>query len=98
MASKTTSTAAAEFLPKNTSRKSFIVQNEDATDNVFIKRERSENTTVSSTDHDYKLGPGSSMALNFLTDGAQAITDRWTAIASANVPRIAYFETEDIVR
>jgi hypothetical protein len=95
MSTKTVSTAASEVLTRNTIRKSFVIQNEDGSDVVYLKRERSENTTVSSTDHDIRLGPGSSFALNSLNDGIQAIVDRWTAVASANTPRIAYFETED---
>lgn len=98
MASRTQSTAAAELFPRNVSRKSFVVLNEDTTDSVYIKRERAETPTVSSTDHDYKVGPGASLALNSQTDGTQAIQDRYTVVASANTPRIAFFETEDIVR
>lgn len=98
MPSLTLSTGATEILPSNASRKSFVIQNEDTTDTVFLKRERAEGTTVSSTVHDIKLGPGSSMALNDLTDGKQAIQGRWTGIASANTPRIAWFETEDQLR
>jgi hypothetical protein len=63
-----------------------------------VKRERSENTTVSATSHDLKLGPGASMTLNTQNDGSQSIQDRWTGVASANTPRIAWFETEDIQR
>lgn len=98
MASRTISNVAAELLPRNASRKSFVIQNEDSTDIAYIKLERAENTTVSATDHDFRLGPGASLALNASTDGIQAITSRITAIASANTPRLSYFETEDIVR
>lgn len=98
MASKTVSNVASEILTRNTLRKSFVIQNEDATDVVYLKRERSENTTVSTTEHDIKLGPGSSFSLNALSDGLQAIVDRWTAVASANTPRVAIFETEDQFR
>lgn len=92
---KTVSNVASELFPRNSVRKSFVIQNEDGTDTVYIKRERSENTTVSATDHDFKIGPGATLALNSLLDGASAIKDRYTVIASANTPRIAYFETED---
>lgn len=98
MSSKLTSTSAAEFIPRNASRKSFVIQNEDVTDSVFIKRERADPATVSSTDHDHRLGPGGALALNYNNDGDQAIIDRWTAVASANTPRVSFFETEDIVR
>lgn len=98
MASRTLTTAASELFPRNASRKSFVIQNEDGTDSVFIKRERSENTSVSSTDHDYKLGPNSSLGLSSLMDGTEAIRDRYTAVASANTPRVAIFETEDVTR
>jgi len=98
MPSRLTSIVAAEILPRNTVRKSVVFLNEDAADSIFIKKERSENTTVSATDHDYKIGPGGVIALNNVNDGSQAIQERWTCIASANTPRIAFFETEDITR
>ena len=98
MPSLLTSIVAVEVLPRNTARKSLVFQNEDAADSIYIKRERSENTTVSATDHDYKIGPGGVIALNSVNDGTQAIQERYTCIASANTPRLAYFETEDIIR
>jgi len=98
MPSLTLSTQATEILPSNASRKSFVIQNEDTTDTVYLKRERAETTTVSSSVHDIKLGPGSSISLNSQTDGTQAIQGRWTGIASANTPRIGFFETEDQLR
>lgn len=98
MSSKLTSVTAETLLPQNTLRKSFIVQNEDGTDTIYLKRERVETPTVSATDHDHRIGPGAALALNNGTDGRAAIQDRWTMIASANTPRISYFETEDIDR
>lgn len=91
---KLTSNQAAELVPQNSQRKSFVFQNEDLTDSIFIKKERPGNTTVSTTDHDYKLFPGASISLNFSTDGEEAIQERWTCIASASTPRIAITETE----
>ncbi len=98
MAVLTTSTTAAEFLLRNRLRKSFVVQNENATIAVYIKHERAATPTVSSTDHDHRLGAGSSLALNFGTDGTEAIQDRWTVIAASGTPVISFFETEEIVR
>lgn len=98
MSSKLTSVAAIEIVPRNTYRKSLIILNEDSVDSVYIKRERAETPTVSATDHDWKIGPGGNISLNSITDGMENIQDRYTAIASANTPRIAYFETEDIKR
>lgn len=98
MSSKVLTTAASEILPRNTYRKSLVIQNEDTTETVYVKREHGEGLTVSSTDHDAKLTPGASVALNSITDGMEAIQSRYTAIAGANTPRIAYFETEDIKR
>ena len=92
------SVSATEIMPRNTARKSIVFQNEDSADSVYIKKERAENTTVSATDHDYKIGPGGVIALNSVNDGTQAIQSRWVGVASANTPRLAYFETEDIVR
>lgn len=98
MPSLATSTGAVELFPKNATRKSWIITNEDGTDSVFIKFERSESTTVSSTVHDYKIGPGGVIALNAQNDGIQRIQSRVTIIASANTPRVSWFETEDIDR
>lgn len=98
MSSKTISTAASEILPSNTNRKSLSIVNEDTTDTVYVKRERAEFTSVSSTDHDFRLGPGGSMTLNSQSDGTQAIQARYTGVASANTPRVSFFESEDITR
>jgi hypothetical protein len=92
------SVAAAELMPRNTSRKSFIIQNEDTIDSIYIKRERSESTTVSSTNHDAKIGPGSFFGLNSLGDGRETIEGRYTFIARANTPAVSWFESEDIIR
>lgn len=98
MATRTVSTAASELFPRNSSRKSWIITNEDSADSVFLKFERDENTTVSATIHDYKIGPGGNIASNTLTDGLSTIQSRVTVIASANTPRVSWFESEDIVR
>lgn len=98
MASRTISGTAEELLPRNRLRKSFVVQNEDSAINVFIKREREATPTVSSTDHDHRVGPGGSIALNFGTDGIEAIQDRFTIIAASGTPRVSFFETEEVVR
>lgn len=98
MASRTISDTASELIPRNRHRKSLIIQNEDAAINIFIKRERAETPTVSTTDHDHRLAPGGLIALNFGTDGIEAIQDRYTIIAASGTPRVSFFETEDIVR
>lgn len=98
MATRTLSTAAEELLPRSRTRKSWIIQNEDTTDAIFLKFERAATPTVSSTDHDHRLGPGASLALNRLTDGSEQIEERVTAIAAANTPRVSFFQTEDIIR
>lgn len=98
MSTRLLSITPVELVPRNTQRKSLIFQNEDTTDAIFLKRERAETPTVSSTDHDHRLGPGGLLSLNFGTDGQQSTQDRWTAVASANTPRVSYFETEDIKR
>lgn len=89
---------ASEIIPGNVNRKSLIIQNEDAADSLFIMRERGEAVLVTSTVHDFKLQPGSSISFNALMDGTQAVQARYTGIASANTPRIAFFESEDIQR
>lgn len=98
MASRTISNTAEELVPQNRLRRSFIFQNEDATINIFIKREKPGTTSVSTTDHDHRIGPGGSISLNWETDGKEAIQDRWTIVAASGTPRISLFETEDIVR
>lgn len=98
MPSRTITNAAEQLIPQNGLRRSFIVQNEDSSINVFIKKERPNALTVSTTDHDHRLGPGGSIALNYETDGQEAIQDRWTIIAASGTPRVSVFETEDIKR
>lgn len=83
---------------RNRLRKSFVLQNEDAAINIFIKQERVGTPTVSSTDHDHRIGPGASIALNNGTDGPEAIQDRWTVVAASGTPRVSFFETEEVVR
>lgn len=98
MPSKLASVTGAELIPANVSRKSLIVQNEDNTDSVFIMRERAENTLISTTVHDLKVPPGGAVTLNWINDGLQQIQSRYTFIASANTPRVSFFETEDVAR
>ena len=33
-----------------------------------------------------------------MTDGKEAIEDRWTIIAASGTPRVSFFETENIER
>ncbi len=98
MASKTISTGAEELFLRNRYRKSFVVQNEDVAISAFIKQERDGALTVSSTNHDHRIRAGGSIAINFGTDGQEALQDRWTIIAESGTPRISYFETEDVIR
>ena len=76
----------------------MIFQNESGTIDVFIKQEQEPTTTVSTTIHDHRLGPGGNISLNFGTDGKEAIQDRWTVVAASGTPRISLFETEDVQR
>lgn len=98
MATKLLSVTATEILPGNTSRISMVILNEDATDIVYVKREQGEALTVSATDHDFRIAPGASLSLSNLIDGSANIQSRYTAIASANTPRVSFFETENIRR
>ena len=98
MATKTLSTSATEVLPRNRLRKSWIIQNEDTSIDVFIKLECAATPTVSSTDHDHLVAAGGSLPLNTDTDGTEPIQDRWTGIAASGTPRISFFETEDLIR
>lgn len=94
MASRTITNSAEELLPQNKLRRSFVVQNEDASINCFVKIERPGTTGVSTTDHDHRVGPGGHLSLNWDTDGKEAIQERWTIIAASGTPRISLFETE----
>ncbi len=98
MATKTIANSATIIVPANASRKSLALLNEDTTDSVYIKREEGESLSVSSTDHDWKLLPGAAIAFNSQVDGIKAIRARYTAVSSANTPRISFFESEDIDR
>lgn len=98
MPSRTISTTAEELFPQNKLRKSFAIENEDNTIQVYIKKERPGSTTVSSTDHDHNIRPSATIALNFDTDGEEAIQDRWTVVAAVGTPRISFIETEIIKR
>lgn len=91
----TLSTSAQQIVPQNYMRKSMVFQNEDTTINIFIKKERPGSLTVSSTDHDHRLGPGDAVGLVFGQDGDEAIQERWTAIAASGTPNLSVFETED---
>ena len=93
-----TSTTASILVTRNKLRKSVLFQNEDGSNAVYIKRERAETPTVSSTDHDHRIGPGGIISLNSVLDGIEAIQDRYTVIAAAGAPSISVFETEDVVR
>lgn len=94
----TLSTTPGEVLPQNRLRKSLILQNVDGAITVYVKRERNSQATVSSTDFDFRLVPGSAIGLNSMLDGSEAIQDRYTAVAASGTPNIAVFETEDITR
>ena len=94
----TTGITGVLVIVRNRNRKSMVIQNTDTTDTVYVKRERAATPTVSTTNFDFKLAPGASLALNSLLDGSEAIQDSYTGIASANTPVLAVFETEDIVR
>lgn len=93
-----TSITARELVPQNKLRKSITFMNVDATDTVYLKKERPGVTTVTSTDFDIRLSPGAAYSLNALLDGVSAIQDRYTVIASANTPSVSIFETEEIER
>lgn len=95
MASRTITNTAAELLPQNKLRRSFIIQNEDGTINVFIKFEKPGMTTVSSTDHDHRLGAGGLLSLNWQNDGKEQIQERITVIAASGTPLVSFFETEE---
>ena len=98
MSTRLITNSAETILVESSTRKSFIIQNEDAALNMYVKKESGESLTVSATDHDHRMGPGNSLALNSVSDGKEDINARWTIISDAGNPRVAVFETEDITR
>ena len=98
MASRTITDSASELVLRNRLRKSFIIQNQDGAINIFIKREDFGGLTVSSTDNDHRISPGGFLGLQSGQDGVEAIQGRYTVIAASGTPRVAVFETEDVLR
>ena len=98
MHSRTITNSGEELLTENRLRKSLAIGNEDTTIAIFIKQEKPGQNTVSITDHDHRIGPEASLALNSLLDGKEALESRWTVVAASGTPRISLFETEDIRR
>ena len=98
MSSRTITNSGAEILPENKERKSFIVQNEDASIDIFIMREPPGATDISTTNHDHLIAAGGNFIMNHNEDGLEMLSDRWTVIAASGTPRISFFETEDIRR
>lgn len=94
----TTGATAVILATRNRQRKSLLIQNTDGTDVVYVKRERNEVLSVSSTDFDFRIPPGGAVGLNSLLDGIEAIQDSYSVIANANTPVVSFFETEDVVR
>mgnify|MGYP001569980978 CR=1 FL=1 len=98
MPSRTISTTAEELFPQNPLRKSFAIENEDSTIQIYIMKERPGGTTVSSTVHDHNVRPAATITVNGDTDGQEAVKDRWTIVAASGTPRISFVETEEIKR
>jgi hypothetical protein len=98
MPSRTIANSASEMVPENRLRKSLTFMNEDTAIDIFLKQEEPNNNTISTTDHDLRLGPGDGSSLNSLLDGEKAVQGRWTIVAASGTPRISWFETEDVKR
>lgn len=98
MPSRTITNVAEELIPENRLRKSLTIGNEDTAINVFVMQEEPGNSSVSTTVHDHRIGPGAAIGLNSLLDGEKAIQGRWTIVAASGTPRISIFETESIKR
>lgn len=95
MPSRTITNTGAELVGENALRKSLVIQNEDVSIAIFVKQEAPGLTTVSTTDHDHRIGPEGALALNSLLDGERPIRGRWTIVAASGTPRISFYETED---
>lgn len=91
-----TSTGGAIVVPQNKLRKSIIFKNIDATDSIFL--ETGNGTGVTSSTAGLKLAPGGILTFNSFLDGESTIQNQWFAIASANTPKLLWYETEDVQR
>lgn len=89
---------AQQIVIQNYNRKSLVFQNEDTSIDIFIKKERPNGLTVSTTNHDHRLGPGDAIGLTVGQDGTEAVWQRWTAIAASGTPNLSILETEDLPR
>lgn len=98
MPSRIISTTPEELFPQNRLRKSFLVENEDSTIQIYIKKERPGELTVSPTDHDHNVRPAATISVSDQSDGAEAVQERWTIVAASGTPRISYAESESINR
>ena len=92
------STSARLALPPNRLRKSMLFINEDTAITIFLKFEKQDGLTVTSTDHDVRLLSGDNFAISAQEDGEEQVKGRITAIAASGTPSLAVFETEDIRR
>lgn len=92
------STNARLILPPNRLRKSLLLINEDTAITIFVKFEKQDGLSVSSTDHDVRLLPSDNFAISVQEDGEEQVKGRITAIAASGTPNLAVFETEDIRR
>lgn len=97
MPTRTITTTASEFVPRNRLRKSLQLSNDDASIICFGKRER-DGATASSTDYDFVILPRASQIFNSLQDGDEVIQDRFTVTAASGTPRVSFVETENVVR
>lgn len=90
------STSAATAVPQGNLRRSLLFLNVDGAINIYLKKERPGSTSVTSSDFDVRIAPGGSFSLNTNDDGAEAVQERWTAIAASGTPNLCIFETKDL--
>lgn len=92
MPTRTISTTAEELIPANALRRSMVIQNQSTTDAAFVKKEKF-GASVSSTDHDFRIGAGETVTFSLEDDGQEELQARYTIVAAAATPRISIFET-----
>lgn len=95
MANITLSTTGIEALPQGNLRKSFVMQNLDATINIHLRKTRPGEAVATTTNSDVRLSPGGNFSMNTQEDGEEAVHERWTAVASSGTPVLVVFESKD---
>ena len=91
----TLSTTGIEVVPQGNLRKSILFQNTDGAINIHLKKTRPGEAVATTSVFDVRIPPGGAFAMNINDDGAEAVQERWTAVAASGTPVLTIFETKD---